>query len=111
MNNNQIQECITECWKCRDVCQETLYTFCLAKGGNHVEEKHVKLMTDCIEICQVAADFMTRQSNLHTVICAACSKVCEDCARSCEEIGGEEMEECAKVCRKCAETCRKMSKS
>lgn len=106
MNTNQT--CITTCWDCRNECHETLFNHCLVEGGKHVEQEHVKLMTDCIQICQTAADFMTRQSPLHASVCAACADVCEACAKSCEAIGGEHMKLCAGTCRRCAQSCRDM---
>lgn len=104
----EMQECIRICWECRNECQETLYSHCLAEGGEHVEEAHVKLMADCIQICQAAADFMTRRSPVHASVCAACAEVCEACAASCARIGDEVMQACAEICRKCAEHCRRM---
>ena len=104
-----VQSCIAACWQCRDECQSTLFNHCLQMGGTHVSAGHVKLMTDCIQICQTSADFMTRGSELHKVTCAACAEVCEACAQSCDAIGGVEMTKCADICRHCAEICRSMS--
>ena len=67
-------------------------------------------MMDCIEICQTAADFMTRGSDLHAAVCAACADVCDACAESCEMMDDDEMNACAKACRACADSCREMSK-
>ena len=99
-----------ECRDCFTTCQETLFNYCLPKGGKHSEAEHVKLMIDCIQICQTASDFMARGSKLHASVCNSCAEICEACAKSCENIGGEEMKKCAEVCRKCAESCRKMCK-
>jgi hypothetical protein len=107
---NDLHDCITLCWECRTECQETLFLHCLPTGGKHVEAEHVKLMADCIQICQAAADFITRGSTLHASVCAACADVCEACAKSCESIGGEEMKRCADICRRCAQSCREMGK-
>ena len=106
----QMEECIRQCWECRDVCQDTLYNHCLEMGGKHAETQHVKLMADCIQACQTAADFMRRGSQLHASECAACADVCEACAQSCERIGGEEMKRCAEACRAWAKSCREMGK-
>lgn len=106
--NMPMENCIRECWECRDVCQDTLYNHCLPMGGKHAEAEHVTLMTDCIQACQTAADFMRRGSTVHASECAACADVCEACAESCERIGGEEMKRCAEACRACAASCRKM---
>lgn len=109
-HTHEIQECIEVCWKCRDACQNTLYGHCLPKGGTHAEAEHVKLMTDCIQACQVAADFMTRDSRLHSSECAACAEICDACAQSCEHLGDAEMKRCAEICRRCAARCREMGK-
>ncbi len=109
-NHKQMQECIEICTECFSECQETLVNHCLPMGGKHVEAEHVKLMLDCIQACQTAADFMRRDSRFHTSECRACAEICEACATSCENIGGEEMKRCAEVCRRCAESCHQMSK-
>lgn len=107
-HQEHVQSCITLCWECRDECQDTLFNHCLPQGGKHAEPEHVKLMMDCIQACQTAADFMTRQSPLHASTCAACADVCEACAQSCERIGGDMMQRCADLCRRCAQSCREM---
>lgn len=108
--NASLQECIDACWECRNDCQETLFNFCLEKGGKHVAAAHVRLMVDCIAACQIAADFMVRNSQFHVAECATCAEVCDACAKSCEDIGGEEMKRCAEICRRCAKSCRDMGK-
>lgn len=97
------------CWSCRTTCQETLIEHCLEMGGDHVEKEHVKLMLDCIQICQVAADFMGRNSGLHAAVCTACAEICEACADSCDALEGEAMKNCAKICRQCAASCSAMA--
>lgn len=106
-----LRPCILQCWECRDTCQSLLYNHCLVEGGPHVERRHVTLMTDCVAVCQAAADAMTRNSPVHTAICAACAEVCDACAASCDAIDGEEMRHCAIVCRACAKSCRDMSRT
>ena len=108
-DHEEMQACTTLCWQCRAECQKALYRHCLQHGGEHVAQDHVKLMADCIQICQTAADFMTRDSSLHAETCSVCAAVCESCADSCANIGDEEMKRCADICRQCAESCRSMS--
>jgi hypothetical protein len=67
-------------------------------------------MIDCIEMCQTAADFMTRGSELHQSVCLVCADICEACAASCKGVGGKEMDACAEACLRCAQTCREMGK-
>jgi hypothetical protein len=109
MKHDHMQECIELCWASRHECQKTLFTHCLEKGGEHLEAEHVKLMADCIQICQTAADFMVRRSPMHVAVCEACADICEACADSCEAVGGAEMLHCAETCRESAAACRAMS--
>lgn len=108
-DNSTLQECIKICHTCQDECSSTLFNHCLVEGGEHVEQEHVKLMTDCIAICEQSANFMVRQSPMYAAICEACAKICEACAKSCEALGDEHMKKCAEACRKCAESCRSIS--
>ncbi len=105
-----MQHCIDNCTRCHQECAETLQ-HCLQMGGKHVEPEHVKLMLDCIEICQTSANFMLRESSLHHLTCGACAEVCAKCAEDCERMGDEMMKRCAEVCRTCAESCGNMSKA
>ncbi|HET9843157.1 MAG TPA: four-helix bundle copper-binding protein [Gammaproteobacteria bacterium] len=107
-HSNALSKCIKQCWDCRNECQKTLYNYCLNVG--HVNEEHIKIMTDCIQICQTAADFMTRHSNLHHEICKACAIICDNCAQSCRKIEDEQMESCAHFCEQCAQSCQAMAK-
>lgn len=109
--DKNVKRCIENCNECRDECETTLYQHCLEMGGKHTEKKHIQLMVDCIEICQTAAHFMLRGSDMHMAVCGTCADICESCADSCDEVGGEEMKNCAETCRRCAEVCREMSGS
>jgi hypothetical protein len=103
-----IHDCMVACWECRDTAQDVLVNHCLAMGGAHVEQAHVKLMLDCIQITQTCADFLRRQSAQHALVCQTCAEVCAACADSCEQVGGPEMQRCATACRQCADACRGM---
>lgn len=108
-SDDPMTQCKQLAWACRETCQRTLFKHCLEMGGEHVAQDHVKLMIDCIQICQVAADFITRDSENHTSVCETCAYICDKCATSCEAIGGDHMQACAEACRKCAEMCKQMS--
>lgn len=107
--NTENHNCISLCWECRTICLDTLMNYCLYEGGRHAEPAHVKQMVDCIDMCQVAADFMKRDSSLYALVCSVCKDICEACAKSCEEFRDERMQHCASVCRACAQSCRDMS--
>lgn len=104
-----MQECIANCVECHRVCLETI-AHCLRKGGRHAEAGHIRLLSDCAEICQTSANFMIRGSEHHALTCGACAEICARCAESCEQMADDEvMRRCAEVCRRCAESCRRMA--
>jgi hypothetical protein len=110
-NQQHLKECIHICWECRDTCQDTLYNHILERGGGHIDAENIKVLTDCIQICQLSADFMRRNSPLHKITCAACAEICAACADSCHQMGGKHItiQKCAEASRRCAESCRKMA--
>jgi hypothetical protein len=109
MSNQAMKDCTEVCWSARNMCEKTLFRHCLEEGGVHLEPDHVRVMMDCIDICQLTADSMVRNSSYHAIFCKACAEICEACADTCEDIGGDEMEACADECLKCAEYCRFMA--
>ena len=106
--STEMRECIEECTSCHHLCLETM-THCLQMGGPHAEAAHIRLMQDCIEICQTSANFMLRGSDLHVQTCAVCAEICDQCATDCDRFQEEFMKRCAAACRRCAESCRLMT--
>jgi hypothetical protein len=107
VHSSEIQTCIENCTRCHETCLRMLATHCLHLAGRHVEPEHMRLMLDCSQICQTAADFMTRGSPRHAAVCDVCAEICAACATDCERIG--DMDECVEVCRTCADSCRRMA--
>ncbi|MFG0288349.1 MAG: four-helix bundle copper-binding protein [Rhodopirellula sp. JB044] len=101
------QECIDNCQECQTIVSDMLTATCLAEGGDHVEQNHVKLMLDCIAACNACVGFMSRNSDYHAHYCKACAEICKACADSCEQVGG--MDKCVECCRKCEESCIAMA--
>jgi len=108
MTDKDLEKCIALCYDCSDICEKTLFNHCLEKGGKHVEQTHVRLMADCIDMCRTAARAMTRGSDMHTAICAVCADICEACARSCAALQTRDMQTCADACTACAASCHTM---
>ena len=107
--NSHMQQCIENCQDCHKACLETI-PHCLQMGGKHAAANHIRLMMDCVEICQTSANFMQRGSDLHVFTCAACAEICERCAADCETMADDpRMASCATMCRRCAESCREMA--
>lgn len=105
--SSEMKSCIEDCHQCHMTCLEMAMTHCLEQGGRHAEPAHMRLMIDCAEICQTAANFMTRHSAQHALICRACAEICRACAASCEEVG--DMQDCVDACLRCAESCERMA--
>ena len=108
--SQQMRECIQECSGCHQVCLQTIQ-HCLAMGGKHAEQAHIRLLADCAQICAVSADFMVRGSTLHGRTCGVCAEACRRCAEDCDRVGGgeQQMKLCADTCRRCAASCRAMA--
>jgi len=102
--------CIQNCLDCYRACLQTL-AYCARRGGPHADPDHLRLMTDCAEICQTSANFMLRGSAMHRHTCRACAEVCEACAADCERMAADDprMKACADTCRHCAASCRQMA--
>jgi hypothetical protein len=110
MSNSKLQRCIEECGNCQETCLATV-AHCLSLG-NHTDPQHIRTLLDCAEICQTAANFMLRGSELHNHVCGACAEICEACAHTCQAIAGgdEQMNRCVEACRRCAAACREMAR-
>ena len=110
MTNANLQRCIANCGDCQETCLATV-AHCLTLGGKYAEAQRIRVMLDCAEICQVAANFMLRRSTLHSYVCRACAEICDACARSCEAIANddEQIRQCVESCRRCAGSCREMA--
>ncbi len=106
MREEELQYCINICWSCRHACQQALYNWYLPSGNVKIDADHLKIMTDCIQISQIVADFMTRNSKYSDQLRAICAKIADDCDASCERHEHAEMQHCAELCRKCAMYCR-----
>jgi hypothetical protein len=83
---------------------------CVEQGNRHVQPAHIRLLLDCIDICQTSVAFMLRGSDLHQSTCATCADVCDWCAGDCERLADDEqMRTCAAICHECARICRAMA--
>lgn len=105
--DSAMQAAIKACLDCHSTCLQMAMTYCLAKGGSHVEPAHFGLLLNCAEICQTSANFMLSGSPLQGRLCKVCAEVCEACAHGCEQLEG--MADCAEECRRCATICKGMA--
>jgi len=106
----EMRQCIDNCLACFRTCVETI-EHCVTMGGKHAAPDHLRLMADCKDICLTSANFMMRQSDLHTLTCGVCAEVCQRCGDDCASMGDGDaaMTHCAEVCHRCAKSCRAMA--
>ena len=103
------EACIIDCTDCHGMCVETV-DHCLQMGGEHAAPDHIRVLLDCAEICQTAADFMLAGSDFQVRTCELCAEICERCAEDCTRFTDDpDMELCAETCRRCAQSCREMA--
>ncbi len=107
-DNNHMHKCIEACVNCMQACEECL-TACYKEPDLDARVKCVSMLRDCADICVLAAQFMSRNSEHSKAICKMCADLCEMCAVDCETFKDDHCKNCAKVCRACAEECRKMA--
>jgi hypothetical protein len=106
--DEKTQNCIKDCLACATVCTQTI-SHCLQQGGRHAAADHIKLLSDCADMCRMSASMMARGSIFHARHCSLCAEVCKACEESCEEFGDDpQMKACADACRTCWDACRQM---
>jgi len=78
-------------------------------GGKSAEPASLNRLIDCAEICQAAASFVLRNSDLYETVCISCAEVCLRCAEYCERIpDNDEIGLCAEMCMRSAESCQRL---
>ncbi len=105
----RMKEPVNKVLNCYRVCLDT-HTRCIQMGKPQAEPMHVSMLMDCIKVCALSADYMTRGSDNHKQACALCADICDSCASSCEKFSDDFLKECARVCKDCSGTCREMAK-
>ena len=97
----QLAECVKDCFDCQSVCLKTAL-YCLSMSDKYP----IRQLLDCIEICQVNADFMLRGSKLRNNLSEICALACEKCGEYCSQFDNDfQMRNCAEICIRTAESC------
>src|SRR2546421_3280312 len=97
-NENSLMEMLVAC---AATCNRCLHDW--------LHEKDVRQMVDCIEldldcaaICNLAASFISRDSQFSKYILPLCYDICIACAAECEKHSAEHCRRCAAICYQCA---------
>lgn len=108
-DDGDLSTCIEHCFWSHEAATRCI-SHCLGRGGAHAGPAHIRLLMDCAEITQTAANFMLRGSDHDHFACGVCGKICEHCADACEAMDPEDehMAHCAEACRRCADSCHEM---
>lgn len=98
------------CLDCHSACVATI-AHCLEHGGKHADAAHIRIMTDCAQICLTCADFMLRGSDHAHHLCKECAEICRACEASYRAMadGGAQEMACAEACKACAKSCSSMA--
>lgn len=56
-SGNSMDQCIQDCIACYQECLGCI-PHCLSQGGMHAEQRHITLMMECAELCNLSANVM-----------------------------------------------------
>ncbi|NNN04843.1 MAG: hypothetical protein HKL90_02985 [Elusimicrobia bacterium] len=105
--NTRMQECCMSCSATRATCIQTMQ-MCLKKGGKLADAKLSLMLSECAQLCQMAADMGAADSERFNAAAQACAQHCDNCAHACDAMNESVLDECSAVLRECAELCRSM---
>lgn len=113
-NENQIDKwevCARDCLACYQACVRCL-SHCMSHGGDHAEKKHLSILIECAEICQLTSKVLMLGNHEALEFCRTCSMICRACAKACRSLGDDsELEGCAFHCLGCADSCDSVSEN
>ena len=93
-----LAECAAACNRCSVICIE----------GKDVHKMTtcIRLQTDCAQICELAADFLSRNSVHAEHMVRLCAEICSTCAKECAKHSNKEhCKICEELCKQCADMC------
>jgi hypothetical protein len=103
-----MEQCIDACTRTHQVAL-TVSGHALRHGGEENSNHLIRVLSDCVEMCQTAANFMLRGSPNHKKTCGLNAEICREVARECGKFDDEPMNKMARVATECAESCEKMA--
>lgn len=106
--DSDMARCIDECTRTHQVAL-TVAGHALRHGGDENSAHLIRVLSDCVEMCQTCANFMLRGSPNHKHTCGVNAKVCREVAKECSKFDDEPMKKMAEVAGSCAESCEKMA--
>jgi hypothetical protein len=103
-----VANCISACSHAHDRCLAAV-DYCLRRGGDRADARHIRTLLDAAQASEVARDFMLRGSKLYKLYCRGSAHASDECAKTCGHFAGDEvLRACAEACRRCAGACREV---
>src|SRR6266487_5694265 len=81
----QVRACIDATSYCDTACTETL-TYSLDSESDLFDQRHLRLLIDCCEVCQTTQNILLRASELSVMLSAVCAEACEKVAAHCRHL-------------------------
>lgn len=106
--SGDMERCIDQCTATHQAAL-TVSGHALRHGGEENASRVIRVLSDCVELCQTAANFMLRGSPNHTRVCALNAEICREVARECGKFDDEPMRRMVEIATECAETCEAMA--
>lgn len=100
----EMAQCIDECTRTHQVCL-TAAGHALRHGGDENTNHVIRVLSDCVEIAQTAANFMLRGSPNHRKLCGTCAGICREVAKECGAFDDDVMKQVVRTATSCAEAC------
>lgn len=111
-SHDAMSECAEECSECARECSSCAkHCAMMIAQGKKEHAKTLATCLDCADICNVAANIVSRSGPFDDLICKACADACAKCGKACEGFPKDKhMARCARACRECEKECRNMLK-
>ncbi|MFP4623321.1 MAG: four-helix bundle copper-binding protein [Gemmatimonadota bacterium] len=103
-----MEQCIDDCTRTHQVLL-TASGHALRHGGGENTAHMIRVMSDCVEMCQTASNFMLRGSPNHKRVCGVNARLCRDVAEEAGKFDDDVMKKVREVAAACAESCERMA--
>lgn len=105
---SDMERCIDDCTVMHQVAL-TASGHALRHGGGENTNHIIRVLSDCVEMCQTAANFMLRGSPNHKKVCGLNGEICREVAEACSSFDDDVMKKVVESATRCAESCEAMA--
>lgn len=107
LKHSQIaKDCLVKTDRVRKILEEVMQ-YCLVEAGPYSERAVLGSMMDTIEIANLNAKYLLKNSEFRGQSANLCAEICDDCADQCARFSDDNvMVFASEICRECAVICR-----